>query len=237
MRSRLIIGRRHKILQTYCAGKKVLDLGCVDHEAVNERMDRWTHRHLAEVARSILGIDILEEEVAKLQKKGFNIRAGNVENLDLDQVFEVVLAGELIEHVRNQEPFLQSVRRHMHRDGVFVFTTPNATSLSSFLEVLLWGRLRFVHPTHLLWHDANTVRQLLEDNGYEVEEISFVLDNPTYSPYMKKLVYFLLKARFLLVLLPCLLRRQFAPTLLVVARLKSGREAVLHGAAEKVAAR
>ena len=237
MRSRLIIGRRHKVLQAYCAGKKVLDLGCVDHEAVNERLDRWTHRHLAEVADSILGIDILEEEVAKLQAKGFNVRAGNVENLDLDEAFEVVLAGELIEHVRNQELFLQSVRRHVDRDGVFVFTTPNATSLSSFVEVLLWGRLRFVHATHMLWHDANTVCQLLEDNGFEVEEVSFVLDNPTYSPYMNKLIYFMLKARFLLVLLPCLLRRQFAPTLLVVARLKTGREAILNGSAEKAAAR
>jgi 2-polyprenyl-3-methyl-5-hydroxy-6-metoxy-1,4-benzoquinol methylase len=222
MKSRLYVGRRHKILQDFCTGKDVLDLGCVDHDVISEQLDRWTHRHLASVARSITGVDILEAEVLKLREQGYHIQVGNVETLGLGRTYDVIVAGELIEHVYNQGLFLESVKRHMHAESILVLTTPNATSLSSFLEVLLFGRLRHVHPTHLLWHDANTIRQLLEAHGFDLQELSFLLDNPLYSPPMSKLIYYMLEVRFALVRIPCAFYKHFAPGLLIVARKKTG---------------
>lgn len=206
------------MLQRFCVGKEVLDLGCVDHAVLSEQLDRWTHRHLSLVAKSITGVDILEPEAAKLREKGYNIQVGNVEHLQLGRTFDVIVAGELIEHVYNQGLFLESIKQHMQADSLFVLTTPNATSLSSFIEVSLFGRLKHVHPTHVLWHDANTITQLLEAHGFDIVELSFYLDNPLYSPLMSKTIYLMLKVRFGLVYFPCLLYRHFAPGLLVVAK-------------------
>lgn len=218
MKSTLYLGRRHQLLQRFCAGKEVLDLGCVDHAVLSEQLDRWTHRHLAAVAKSITGVDILEPEVLKLREKGYNIQVGNVERLQMGRTFDVIVAGELIEHVFNQGLFLDSIKQHMHADSLLVLTTPNATSLSSFIEVLLFGSLKHVHPTHVLWHDSNTIAQLLEAHGFEVVELSFILDNPLYSPLMSKQIYVMLKVRFALVCVPCLLYKHFAPGLLVLAK-------------------
>jgi 2-polyprenyl-3-methyl-5-hydroxy-6-metoxy-1,4-benzoquinol methylase len=218
MKAALYTGRRHTLLQRFCVDKDVLDLGCVDHAVLSEQLDRWTHRHLKQVAKSITGVDLLEPEVMKLREKGYNIEVGNVEQLHLGRTFDVIVAGELIEHVYNQGLFLESIKEHMHSESQLVLTTPNATSLSSFIETMVFGRLNHVHPTHVLWHDANTITQLLEAHGFEIVELSFILDNPLYSPLISKKIYFMLKGRFGLVYVPCLLYRRFAPGLLVVAK-------------------
>ena len=51
-------------------GKDVLDVGCVNHEAVSCRDPRWLHKHIVESARSAVGLDLLDTEAAKLRQRG-----------------------------------------------------------------------------------------------------------------------------------------------------------------------
>ena len=86
-------------LSDYVRGKDVLDVGCVDHTATLEATDTWLHKHIVRSATSAVGLDLLESEAAKLREKGYDIRSGDACSVSLDQTFDVVVAGEIIEHV------------------------------------------------------------------------------------------------------------------------------------------
>src|SRR5579872_3744834 len=89
-------------LEDQVRGLDVLDVGCCDHDVDNPPSgDRWMHARLGRAAKSILGMDILERDCAKLRARGYDVVAGDACTVSLDRTFDVVVAGEIIEHVEN----------------------------------------------------------------------------------------------------------------------------------------
>jgi 2-polyprenyl-3-methyl-5-hydroxy-6-metoxy-1,4-benzoquinol methylase len=93
---------------------------------------------------------------------------GNVEELeavDLDRQFDVVVAGELIEHLNNPGRFLRGVRRFVAPHGRLILTTPNAFGVKFFMHALA-GRDRS-HPDHALLFSVSTLQCLLTRHGFQ----------------------------------------------------------------------
>ena len=86
--------------------------------------------------------------------------------------FEVVWAGELIEHLSCAGGFLDAARRHLGPGGQLVLTTPNVFAVSNFVY-RIGGRPR-VNRGHTCWYDETTLSQLLDRHGYEVVEVSYL---------------------------------------------------------------
>ena len=111
------IDDRIEFLRNRCAGKNVLDIGCVAHD--RERFDGadWLHRHIAEAATSCVGVDILEEGVSAMRAAGFDAVAHDLSSglgpLASRAPFDVIVAGELIEHVGNLD-FLFEIAKEGH---------------------------------------------------------------------------------------------------------------------------
>ena len=59
---------------------------------------------------------------------------------------DVVIAGEVVEHLDAPGPFLRAMRELAARDGLLVVTTPNAYRLLNVLAPTLGVEL--VHPDH-----------------------------------------------------------------------------------------
>ena len=115
---------RIKAIVPYVIGKKVLDLGCVQHSLEKATRDDWLHGILSQYAGCILGVDILEKEVEKIKKMGYNVVCADVEKMDLpEKDFDVIVAGELIEHLANPGLFLENCRKHL-KDGGLHYTKP-----------------------------------------------------------------------------------------------------------------
>jgi SAM-dependent methyltransferase len=132
--------RRVDILLDYVDGKDVLDLGCVEHEAVAaDHAQWWLHGLIKPRCRSLVGVDYDPVAAAELNRQGYNIVVGDVENLDLGRRFDVVMSGELFEHLTNHRSFLEGVKRHLKDDGVWVASMPNANGLNYFLQTALYG--------------------------------------------------------------------------------------------------
>ncbi|MBO0181221.1 hypothetical protein J0682_30075, partial [Vibrio parahaemolyticus] len=77
--------------------------------------------------------------------------------------FDVIVAGEIIEHLNNPGLFLSGVRRFMHRDSKLVITTINAYCAMRFFVYALRGRRginEFVHPDHVAYYSYSTLRVL-----------------------------------------------------------------------------
>ena len=88
----------------FVRGRKVLDVGCMNHSVSASDDERWLHGHVVRNAASCLGLDILESDVAQLRARGFNMVCGDAITCDLGDTFDVIVAGELIEHVEDPGP-------------------------------------------------------------------------------------------------------------------------------------
>jgi 2-polyprenyl-3-methyl-5-hydroxy-6-metoxy-1,4-benzoquinol methylase len=153
---------RFEAIRPYVEGKSVLDVGCVSGHWRND----WLHGLISSVSREVVGVDLDREAIDKLNARGFSFVHGNAESLNLGRKFDVVFAGEIIEHLTCFRGFFESMREHLTADGRLVLTTPNAFGVSNFVY-RLWGQAR-VHPEHTCWFCSDTLKQLLERHRFEV---------------------------------------------------------------------
>jgi SAM-dependent methyltransferase len=144
-------------------GRRVLDLGC--------RYGALT-RAYAE-GNDVVGVDVDREALAEAAKLGIETRCADVdEALPFeDESFDVVVAGELLEHVRDPERLVGETRRVLRPGGTLAGSVPNAFRLKNRLRFLL-GRKPEDDPTHLHMFSPAEVRSLL--HGLEEPQLRFI---------------------------------------------------------------
>jgi len=167
-----MIKDRYSFIPEKCAGKTVLDLGAVgDNYNIHSDRTPWLHLHIKERAKELLGLDACAEKVRQEAEKisGTQILSGDVTNFNLNRTFEVVVAGELVEHLDNFRGFFESVKKHMSKESFFILSTPNCFSFDNLVNALFFGMTKH-HPGHIVYFDKGTLSELLEINGFQVEE-------------------------------------------------------------------
>jgi 2-polyprenyl-3-methyl-5-hydroxy-6-metoxy-1,4-benzoquinol methylase len=160
-----------KGIKPHISGNKVLHVGCVAHDESKRESGNWTHGLIVEEADEVLGIDILQEDIEKLQNEGYNVEYADAENFELNQTFDTIVLGELIEHLTDFDGLLRSIRKHLAPDGKLVITTPNAMAVH--WTALRFLNIEFVNREHTCWFDNVTITQLLERYGFRVVETSY----------------------------------------------------------------
>ena len=143
------------------------------------------HKNIKAVAKSIVGLDLDAGSIEEIRKMGFDVMQGNAQNFDLGRKFNMVHAGELIEHLDNPGGFLESAKRHLTEDGVLLMTTPNALRISNFIYASTGGLK--VNAEHTCWFCDTTITTLLERKGFEVTEIGY-LKHETFSFFRKMML-------------------------------------------------
>ena len=156
---------RIRTIQEHVDGKRVLGVGCVDHDLDKEGGGDWLHRLIRQRAAHLVGLDMEESAVRELNELGYRIVCGNAESTDLGETFDVVVAGELIEHVDNPGSFLRNMRRHLIPGGELIMTTPNPFYPKRLLEILRAGQAE-VNGQHVSWFCPTTLAALLERAGF-----------------------------------------------------------------------
>ena len=158
-----------------CKGKTVLHLGFILHDQWRERWaeGNWLHARLMAAATLIVGLDYLESEVEAIrQTVGCECYVGDVMRLDeapLNEPFDVILCGELIEHLESAKDLLDGLKRFCHRDTQVILTTPNpwdrkwAANMKAGLLEDVW-----LNPEHVVWYSMQTLTNLLVRCGYEI---------------------------------------------------------------------
>jgi SAM-dependent methyltransferase len=88
-----------------------------------------------------------------------------------DESFDAVVAGELLEHVRDPRGLVDEARRVLRRGGTFIGSVPNAFRLKNRLRFLR-GRKPEDDPTHLHMFSPDEVSALLE--GFDEPRLHFI---------------------------------------------------------------
>jgi SAM-dependent methyltransferase len=153
-------------------GKNVLDIGVVQHDNTKADTSTWLHKALCAKAKNILGLDIDHRGVDFLQDKGFKVVYADAQDFHLGKTFEVITAGDLIEHLDNPGGFLECVKEHLKPHGVLVLSTPNPFWWKTWIHVLVKGNSS-PHPEHTCWYCECTIAQLLERHGFYIESFEY----------------------------------------------------------------
>jgi 2-polyprenyl-3-methyl-5-hydroxy-6-metoxy-1,4-benzoquinol methylase len=145
-------------------GKRVLDVGC--------RYGALT-RAYAE-GNEVVGIDVDHEALEEAARDlGIETHWANADDglAFEDASFDVVVAGELLEHIRDPERLVGEALRVLRPGGTFVASVPNAYRLKNRLRFML-GRKPENNPTHLHMFTPGDVRELLR--GFDRPRLEYV---------------------------------------------------------------
>jgi SAM-dependent methyltransferase len=144
-------------------GRKVLDLGCRSGALTRHFLD----------GNEVVGVDVDRAALAKAEERGIApVEADVEEPLPFpDASFDVVVAGELLEHLGFPEALVGEVRRVLEPGGSFVGSVPNAFNIQNRLRFLR-GKPPEKDPTHLRMFTGDQLRELLRD--FEDVELAYV---------------------------------------------------------------
>jgi SAM-dependent methyltransferase len=169
-----------------CRGRGVVHVGFADAGFRDEqqRAGRWLHGRLAEVTSSLVGIDSDARSVEHAVAAGLEAHLADctdataVAGLGIAPA-EVVLAGEVIEHVDAPGPFLDGLRHLCRDDGRLIVTTPNAYGLVNVAANLI-RRVEVNHPDHVLMFTWRTLTELMRRHGWNPVDVF------TYVPAVRE---------------------------------------------------
>jgi SAM-dependent methyltransferase len=124
-----LVDSRLSWLEEICRDRRVLDVGCVDHDTSRVHDPRWLHARLVAVASECVGLDYEAEGVERLQALGYDVVHGDINDgvasVQGRTPFDVVVAGEVIEHLPSPQTLLEFAHEALGPGGLLALTTPN----------------------------------------------------------------------------------------------------------------
>jgi 2-polyprenyl-3-methyl-5-hydroxy-6-metoxy-1,4-benzoquinol methylase len=173
-RSGTLIKNRIAYLCDMVKDKDVLDIGVVEHLSKLAINPNWLHRHLAEAAKTCLGVDILEEEVEKLHAMGFNVLCVDLTKKHLEEQFDVIVCGEVLEHVDSPKNLLLSATKMLKPNGRIVISVPNPWYVNILVKNVFDGPPYIDNADHVAWFDPCTLCELGQRCGLLLDRFSGV---------------------------------------------------------------
>ena len=173
LRDLKLVDRAAYLLEA-CRGRRVLHLGATDAPATEAalRGGYFLHGQLRQVAAAIVGMDNNQAMIDLLRiAHGIDdICYGDIEVCGDYPAgrYDVVVAGEILEHLSNPGRALAALRDHLGPDTRLIVTVPNAYSLKGFLRA--WAGHEWIHPEHVAHHSLRTLSELLRRHGFAVEQ-------------------------------------------------------------------
>ena len=153
-------------------GRRVIHVGFADVSFHDDQLatESWLHAHLAGVAASLVGVDLDPGAVERARAQGYEAYAADctdaeqVAGLGLEPA-DLVIAGEVIEHVGEPGSLLTALRAFCAPGGALVVTTPNAYGLLNVVASV--GGYELNHPDHVVMFTWRTLTSLMARCGWE----------------------------------------------------------------------
>lgn len=161
---------RYKKIRDYVAeegsGKKILDLGCMDGSLAEPLVK----------CNRVFGLDISEYFVQESRKKGINAIVGDAEERFPfgAEEFDIVVAGQIIEHIPDTDFFLSECYRVLKNNGSLIISVPNINTLFSaailfFLDYPPPAASRY-RSAHIRDFTFSILKTALKNNFFIVEK-------------------------------------------------------------------
>ncbi len=164
--------RIDEILHLVAGGERVLDVGC--GTGVLGRL-------LIAAGKEVRGLDASKGAVRMAREEGIEAVQCDVERDEWPvprESVDVVVAGEILEHIFDTDRFLEKVRVCLIPSRALIISTPNLVALGRRLLMLLGYAphmeyaIREHDAGHIRYFIKGTLLRLLEENGFRVEKVT-----------------------------------------------------------------
>ncbi|KKQ53539.1 MAG: Two-component response regulator [Parcubacteria group bacterium GW2011_GWD2_38_11] len=147
----------------------MLDIGCYDGTFLSKVKNRNNNFHGVEA--SDFGVQLCEEKKIKVKQFFFDDR--NQFPFE-DNLFDVIVIGEIIEHIYDTDFFLQEIKRLLKPSGKLIISTPNIASFGRRIFLFL-GKNPIIEVSpneydssgHIRYFTFNTLRKLLNKHEFK----------------------------------------------------------------------
>lgn len=167
-----------------CRGKRVLDIGCVAHDIARMSSPDWLHGRIAGAAQRCIGVDVLDEGVAEMSRLGYTAVAHDLTTglgpLEVESPFDVIVAGELIEHVEAIDMLFRTAAAALAPAGELIVTTPNPWAphrVRAGQQGNVWENV-----DHILFAFPSGMAELAQRHGLVLAEACTSFDSHSRRP-------------------------------------------------------
>ncbi len=172
--------RLEKILDI-CRNKRVIHIGCADHlPLIQEKIatNKWLHKLLLENTASCIGIDNNSEAVSFIRDTLLldNVYCADLEHDNMDFIlkenWDVLILGEIIEHVENPVQFLKIIKKVFEGSvKKILITSPNVFNIHTIKEIK--NSVENINTNHNYWFSPYTLSRIVHKSGFKNIEFSF----------------------------------------------------------------
>jgi 2-polyprenyl-3-methyl-5-hydroxy-6-metoxy-1,4-benzoquinol methylase len=166
-----------KIIESLPAGD-MLDIGC----STGDWAGYWSDK-----GWRCSGIDIDREHIQMSRDRGIDAKYCDLNKESIpfeDQSFDLIFAGEVIEHLIDTDSFLSELHRCLRPGGHALITTPNLVSFENRVRILfgiypIWVNYNLSGPGHVRAYSPRVLKKQLKEHGFEV-----VLHKGNWVPFI-----------------------------------------------------
>lgn len=156
--------------------KKILDIGCYDGTFLNLFKNK---------TNKLYGLDASPQSIIRAKKNKILAKPYFFDDVSpmpyLNNSFELIIAGEIIEHIYDTDYFLSEINRLLKPGGHLLLSTPNIASLGRRIYLLLGiSPLLEISPNypnscgHIRYFTKDSLKQLFSHHKFK--QISFSSD-------------------------------------------------------------
>lgn len=159
------------VLRFVDAGHHVLDIGCATG---------WQSRQLVERGCTVVGVEVDPAAAERARRWCQRVVVCDLDVADLaveigDERFDVIAAGDVLEHLRDPVGLLRSVAPLLRAGGRVVASIPNVAHGSVRLALLTgafpYAEAGLLDRTHLRFFTRDSVEELFASSGYTIDAL------------------------------------------------------------------
>jgi len=126
------------------------------------------------------GVEYVEDvaAIAREEKGLDHVISGDVESLNLSHLgkFDLIIAGHVLEHVKDPWAVTRRLQALLNPDGQFIGSLPNVRHIKVSLPLLVFGKWEYQEEgildwTHTKFFTKDTIRELLSSSGFVIDKI------------------------------------------------------------------
>ncbi len=136
---------------------RLLDIGC------NEGRGLQIYRQNGFTAE---GLEMNERAASEARKRGFQVFTDSLETFQPEQLYDVAVLSQVLEHSVNPKEMLTHVARILKPDGQLWISCPNIQSWQRHIFGRYW--INWHVPFHLVHFSSETLEKLLNEAGFGV---------------------------------------------------------------------
>src|SRR3972149_8920682 len=99
------------------------------------------------IAKQVVGVELIKIENSNQSNSNIErFIIGNIENIELgfeENYFDVILCGDVLEHLLDPWQTVKKLQKYLKRGGIFIASIPNIREKSTLISIIFKGDFKY----------------------------------------------------------------------------------------------